>query len=271
MQSERIPSDLQMNLLENAKKLIEDVQKRDPEKKCLHPKIESIDSKNDMEDTKPNILVASHHKRLGSMSNDSLDESIASLEFYIRQERKEKENEEITKEINEINDALSAIEFTLGIVEGTREASFDLSEGLSLSNSSRRGKFDGGKTISESNGIASGLQNPPFESRNDDGSREPSSMTESRFSSSSTEHLGPVNQCKQTNSTENKGHMIMNKEMKLQQNKATESDEIKQLRETNELLIGAIKALARATCAQARQRQSFKKKLDANKKDMTAN
>ena len=44
-----------------------------------------------------------------------------------------------------------------------------------------------------------------------------------------------------------------NKDIQVKQE--NESDEMKQLREKNELMVLAIKALAKATCAQARQRQ----------------
>ena len=47
------------------------------------------------------------------------------------------------------------------------------------------------------------------------------------------------------------------------QEQQNESDEIKQLREKNQLMVGAIKALAKATCSQARQRQHYKKKENA--------
>jgi hypothetical protein len=276
MHSQRRSSNLQVKLLDNAKKLLENVRKRDAENSLHLSSTMDSNSKYDIENMKPSSpdpFVASprqvsrsplndYYNNDSPLSNDSLEESITSLEYYLIQERNvklEEENEELTKEMSDIELKLSAIEFALGIVEHTSNDSTELSEGLSFSN---RGKIESESMSSESNSNVRMDKVP--ESRNDDGSRTPPSVTESSLSSG-TEQSEFMSQ---NNSVENKENRMKNENMKLTQD--NESDEIKELREKNELMVGAIKSLAKATCAQARQRQHYKKKLLDTQKNMKA-
>ena len=276
MQSQRHSSNLQLKLLDNAKKLLENVRNRDAGSSLHLSSTMDSSSKYGIDDVKvsrSDDFVASPVKVPGGpgdyygnqspMSNDSLDESITSLEFYLIQERNAKlevENEELAKEMKDIDEKLYAIEFALGIVESTSDVSSELSEDLSFS---RRGKADSDSISSQSkNAVRSENSHEP---RNDNGSRTPPSVTESSLSSDN-EHLEPTNQC-----YGNQKNSMKDKERKedIPTEQYEESDELKQLREKNELMILAIKALAKATCAQARQRQQYKKQLHATKKKIS--